>query len=287
MRTAAATGDLGHAGGGRLDEHDAEALLLEAAPPVAAEHREHVGGAVEGGQVLEVHAAEEAHRHVEAPGEPLEAGTVAAAAADGEDDVGVRALQAGDGLDEGVEALPGHEPAQPEHQRRGLREAEAPAGRPALLVVERDEPVDVDAGRDDDGRQPAPGGPLGLRQRVPAGRHDQPGLAQQAAEQLPAAGDATGDGDLGAVEDEPERPGQAGPEGADGQGRVEQDQLGPDLLRELVDAPAQRRARQQHAAPGPGRPGTACSASHAAASGWAVVSTVTSSGGRRRHSSHR
>ena len=44
---ARVAGDLRHAARRRLDEHDAEALLLEPAPPVAAQHREHVGAAVQ------------------------------------------------------------------------------------------------------------------------------------------------------------------------------------------------------------------------------------------------
>ena len=37
----------GHPGGGRLEEHDAEALLLQPEPPVAAHHGEHVDAAVD------------------------------------------------------------------------------------------------------------------------------------------------------------------------------------------------------------------------------------------------
>ena len=44
---AAVARDLGHAGGGRLEEHDAEALLLQPTPPVPAEHGEDVAAAVE------------------------------------------------------------------------------------------------------------------------------------------------------------------------------------------------------------------------------------------------
>ena len=60
--SAAVAGHLGHACGSRLEEDDAEALLLEAAPPAAAEHGVDVGGAVDHGQVLLGHPAEERHR---------------------------------------------------------------------------------------------------------------------------------------------------------------------------------------------------------------------------------
>ena len=56
--------DLGHAARRRLEEDDAEALLLEPAPAVAAQHGEHVAAAVERGQVVVGDATEEPHRRL-------------------------------------------------------------------------------------------------------------------------------------------------------------------------------------------------------------------------------
>ena len=62
MGATAATGNLRDAACGRLDEDDAEALLLEAEPAVAAGLGEHVGAAVERGQVVVLDPADEAGR---------------------------------------------------------------------------------------------------------------------------------------------------------------------------------------------------------------------------------
>ena len=72
----AAPGHLGHPGRRRLEEDDAESLLLESEPPVAAGHGEHVGGTVEPGQVVVVHPAEEPHGRPRRPDEPPEPGRV-------------------------------------------------------------------------------------------------------------------------------------------------------------------------------------------------------------------
>ena len=55
-------GHLGHAGRGGLEEDDAESLLFEAQPPVAAQHGEDVGRPDQGGQVGVGDAAQQAHR---------------------------------------------------------------------------------------------------------------------------------------------------------------------------------------------------------------------------------
>ena len=57
-----------------LDEHDAEPLLLESAPPVAAEHREDVGTSVQQRQVGVRDAAEEPDRCIEFGRQPLAGG---------------------------------------------------------------------------------------------------------------------------------------------------------------------------------------------------------------------
>jgi hypothetical protein len=100
---------------------------------------------------------------------------------------------AGGGLDEDVQALAGHEPADADHQAAVLGEAEVPPGRGAGGVVEGHEPLDVHPGRDDDGgqvgRRPLPA----LGRRVAAGGHHQAGAAQHPPERLagcPGAGRA-------------------------------------------------------------------------------------------------
>ena len=74
----------GDAGGGRLQEHDAEPLLLEAGPPGAAEHGEHVGAPYSGRQVGVGHATEQPYRRADRLDEAFEPGRVAAAATDGD-----------------------------------------------------------------------------------------------------------------------------------------------------------------------------------------------------------
>ena len=88
-RAAAVARDLRDAGGGRLEEHDAEALLLEARPPVAAEHGVDVAAAVEAREVVVAHPAEHPHRRAGALDQAIEPPAVAPAAADGDGEVGV------------------------------------------------------------------------------------------------------------------------------------------------------------------------------------------------------
>ena len=85
---AAVPRDLRHAARGRLEEDDAEALLLEPAPAVAAQHGEHVAHAVERGQVVVGDAAEEPDRRCCSARHAFEPLAVAAAAADGDLEVG-------------------------------------------------------------------------------------------------------------------------------------------------------------------------------------------------------
>ena len=146
--------------------------------------------------------------------------------------------QAGGGPDQHVHALAGHEPAH-RHDQRGLgRHAEPARGPPARCgVVERDEAVGVDAGRDEHDGQATAGGPLALVGRVAAGGDHDLGAAEHPGQGVAGAGHPAGHGDLGAVEDHAVGPGQLGAEVADGQGRVEQDQLGTHPVGGLVDPP--------------------------------------------------
>ena len=89
VRAAAGPGHLRHPGRGRLEEDDAEALLLEPEPAVAAQHGEDVGQRrTARGQVVVGDPAEEAHRGAAASGQALEAGAVAAGAGDDHHQVG-------------------------------------------------------------------------------------------------------------------------------------------------------------------------------------------------------
>src|SRR5205085_455873 len=58
---AAVARHLRHAARGRLEEHDAEPLLLEAAPPLPAQHGKHVSARVQRWQTLVVDPAQQAH----------------------------------------------------------------------------------------------------------------------------------------------------------------------------------------------------------------------------------
>ena len=110
-------GHLRHAARRGLDEHDAEALLLEAAPPVAAQHGEHVGAAVQraaGRRWRPDRGSAPARRS--SRGQPPQARRVAAAAGDRQQEVRAACGAAGDGPDRGVEALARHEPADADDQ---------------------------------------------------------------------------------------------------------------------------------------------------------------------------
>ena len=93
-RPTAVTGDLRHPGGGRLEEHDAESLLLEPGPAVPAEHRVDVAAAVEAREVVVAHAPDHPDGRAGGLDEPVEPRAVAAAAADGDGQVGMAGLRA-------------------------------------------------------------------------------------------------------------------------------------------------------------------------------------------------
>ena len=63
-RSPAVAGDLRHAASSRFDEDDAEALLLEPAPPVAACHGHHVAHGEHIGQVVVADPAEKGGRRI-------------------------------------------------------------------------------------------------------------------------------------------------------------------------------------------------------------------------------
>ena len=143
--------DLGHAARGGLEEHDAEALLLEAGPAVAARHGEHVA---------RTRTARAGRRR--APGRgtaPAPAGAaasrsrrppVAAAARDRDLEAGVGDGQARRGLDEHVESLARHQPADAHHEQAVDGEPQRARARCGASVgIEGPEALDVDARRHD------------------------------------------------------------------------------------------------------------------------------------------
>ena len=199
---AAVAGDLGHAGGRGLEEHDAEALLLEAAPPVAAAHGEHVGAAVERGQVVVGHPAEEV-APAPVPSAARRRGGARVAAAPAMATPSRRPVRASRSAASISTSKPlrGTSRLTPTTSGDVGGQAEARAGRRPARRRRGDEAVDVDAGRDDDARQRPAGGALGLGGRVAAGGDDQLGArAAPARAAARAAGQAAGHGDLGAVE---------------------------------------------------------------------------------------
>ena len=102
----------------------------------------------------------------------------------------------------------------------------------------------------------------------------------------PAAGQAAGHGDLGAVEDHVVGQVQRRTDQAERQRRVEHDQLGAELGRHGLHAVDHERVGQQHRLPDP-LDQEGLRRSHCSAPLWGLVSTAKLSGGRRRHSSQR
>jgi hypothetical protein len=110
-------------------------------------------------------------------------------------------VEAGDGIDQHVEALAGDEAAQPEHDRPVGRDAEPATHRVAVTSRERTEAVGVDTRRDDQSRDRSSGDTVGDGGGILAGRDDTRRAAQHAADEPPAPGQARRHGDLGAVGD--------------------------------------------------------------------------------------
>src|SRR6202008_1157519 len=102
---AAAARDRGHAACACLHEHDPEAFGLEAAPAIAAEHREHGGSAVEPRQPVVGDAPEDPRP----PAEPACSASQARLVAAGAGDRDLDAVEPGDRLEQDVEALAGNQ----------------------------------------------------------------------------------------------------------------------------------------------------------------------------------
>ena len=125
-RSAAAPGDRRHAARGGLDEHDAVTLGLQPAPPVAAQHREHVRAHVQRGEVGVRHLAEQVRTVAQRRRPRVEPATVSSGTGDRDLHVG----ESGDRVEQHVEPLARDEPAHPDDERADrdrARSAPAPA----------------------------------------------------------------------------------------------------------------------------------------------------------------
>ena len=151
--------------------------------------------------------------------------------------------------DEDVEALPGHEPAEPENERSvGIDAVATPHGRP-LLRIERAEALRIDTRRHHDARHRSPRG-VGARVGgvLPRREHTRR-AAQHAPPEERSARDPAGHRDLGAVRDHHVgRGAQAGSDEPEREHRVEEDHISGHLACERVGAPRDRGCRQQHPA---------------------------------------
>ena len=178
-RPAAVPGHLGHAGGGRFEEDDAEALLLQTQPAVAAGHDEHVGRSEQGGPVLLADPAEHLHPDRAAAGQASQVVQLPAVAHDGHHELRIGGGQAVRRSNEHVHALARHQAAHAREQRPLSGQSEPVTRGAAFGRLERDDAADVDAGRDfDQRRREVRHDAAGLGRRVAPGRHNQPGVAQ-------------------------------------------------------------------------------------------------------------
>ena len=170
--TAAVPRDLGHSACRRLEEDDAEALLLEAAPAIAAQHREDVAGGVDRRQVVVGDSTEEPHRRLLLGRDAFEPLAVASPARDRDLEVGPRGDEARRGLEQRVEPLPGDEPAHADDHAAVGVETEPASDVGSLVRREGTEALGVDTRRHDHDRQRASRRSLGLERGVAAGGDD-------------------------------------------------------------------------------------------------------------------
>ena len=125
-------------------------------------------------------------------------------------------------------------------------DVEVLACRVTLGLVERPERVGIDAAR---ARRwsAAPGRSVfGLGGRIPAGGDDVPRPAQRVRERLLRQRESTGNGDLGTVEHEVVRQLERRPDQPERHGRIEHDEIGAEVVGEVVDPLDHPRVRQQH-----------------------------------------
>ena len=244
-------GHLRHAARRRLDEHDAEALLLEPAPPVAAQHGVHVGAAVQraagrrwrpGRGTAPARAARSARR--------AQPALVAAAAGDGQ-----HAARAAIGAASAAARIAVSKPLRGT-SRLMPTTSSASTGRPKcaprLRALGRRSSgwkrSMSTPGRHDRDRQRAAGRALGLGGRVAAGGDRCGGrCAARAPSACLLTGQPAGHGDLGAVQHDvvrqlaaTGRPARAAPPGR------ARSRSAPTSRGHRVDAAHHPRVRQQH-----------------------------------------
>lgn len=181
-RSSAAACERGHTGTCGLEEHDAEPLLFEASPAVPAQHGEKVDSAVEFGQFIVGHPAEETHRARSLFGPTLEATTISTRTGDKHLQLRIGRSENRGGVDERVETLAGNQSTQPENREAARRQPEAIANGGAALIGEWTKPIGVDARRDDHGGQGATGRSLGLGRGISTGCDHDACIAQNAGE---------------------------------------------------------------------------------------------------------
>ena len=123
-------------------------------------------------------------------------------------------------------------------------------GGAALGGRQRPEGGGVHAGRDDHHGDPG-SHPRRLPRRVRAGGDDARRPPQHGRQERAADGEAGGHGQLGPVDDHGVGDPEAGPEHPEGQGRVEDDEVGTGRGRRPADPAGRRRGGQQHRQRGP------------------------------------
>ena len=100
----------------------------------------------------------------------------------------------------------------------------------------------------DDGERSSRG-PLAFGRRVRPRGDDDLGPAEDPAQQEVGAGKASGNRDLGPVQDHAVGTSQVGAQEADREGRVQDHELGADLVGQRVDAAGEEGLREQHRVP--------------------------------------
>ena len=123
------------------------------------------------------------------------------------------------------------------------------ARRTTRRLVERDEPVDVDAGRDDRQGKRAAHRSFGFASGILPCRHDVAGPPQHAGERLAAAREAARDRHLGAMHYDVVRQPQRWADEPERDSRIEDDQIRAELCTQVVDAAHHDGVRQEDGFP--------------------------------------
>ena len=249
-RTTAVAGHLDHPCGGRLHEHDAEPLLLQASPAGPARHGEHVAGPIEPGQEFFRNTAQQAYRRVGGCHQALEAPPITPRSGDGDHQVGLPSTEACRGPDQRVHALAGDQPADADHQRRIHRKPQVGTDRGPFPGIQGTEAVGVNPGGYHHRGQVAIGGARGLHGRIVAGTDHQRGPAEDPRQQRTTDREPTGHRDLGTVQDHGVGTVHAGRGVPDREGGIPYHQLGIVSGRQPSDPTGHAPRGQQHRLPG-------------------------------------